>query len=259
MADTLPQIFLLLENPSKSNNLGPILRCATAFGVQTIVAVGYEKCAVQGSHGASKHVQIIAFPTVEQAVHFLQADCQCVSIVGLLGPLPGGYDTSGYQVGESGELAEVIWQKERLFDETRPILSSPSFPANALPVALGNTCLALSKDRHGLPLRLAKQCTVFSHVPHVLIKNGDSYVPLLDTQSSLSIALHHLTARLGYDERTFQGHKFEVVKPHKHCPGDRQKQADRAEERQRSEQVAEETIGGGALAGLLGDVNSGDY
>lgn len=46
---TLPRIYLLLENPKKNNNLGPILRCASAFGITTIVAVGYEKCAVEGT------------------------------------------------------------------------------------------------------------------------------------------------------------------------------------------------------------------
>ena len=41
-------IYLLLENPRKSNNLGPILRCASAFGITTVIAVGYAKCAVEG-------------------------------------------------------------------------------------------------------------------------------------------------------------------------------------------------------------------
>jgi len=45
-----------------------------------------------GSHGASKYVQIIAFPTVEQAVAFLHNDCHCPNLIGLLGPCPGGYD-----------------------------------------------------------------------------------------------------------------------------------------------------------------------
>jgi tRNA G18 (ribose-2'-O)-methylase SpoU len=50
MSDSeVPQIFLLVENPSKNNNLGPLLRCASAFGIRTIVAVGFDKCAVQGA------------------------------------------------------------------------------------------------------------------------------------------------------------------------------------------------------------------
>lgn len=44
----LPQLFLLLENSSKGNNLGSILRCASAFGITTVVAIGFSKCSVQG-------------------------------------------------------------------------------------------------------------------------------------------------------------------------------------------------------------------
>jgi tRNA G18 (ribose-2'-O)-methylase SpoU len=44
-----PKIYLLIENRAKSNNLGSILRCASAFGVTTIVAIGFSKCAVKGA------------------------------------------------------------------------------------------------------------------------------------------------------------------------------------------------------------------
>lgn len=44
----LPQIFLLIENPKKSNNLGPVIRCATAFGISTIIAIGYAQCSTNG-------------------------------------------------------------------------------------------------------------------------------------------------------------------------------------------------------------------
>ena len=48
-SSTFPSLYLLLENPRKSNCLGPILRCASAFGIRTVVAVGYDKCSVEGS------------------------------------------------------------------------------------------------------------------------------------------------------------------------------------------------------------------
>lgn len=44
-----PTIFLLLENPTKNNNLGPFIRCASAFGISTIVAVGFAKCSDKGA------------------------------------------------------------------------------------------------------------------------------------------------------------------------------------------------------------------
>lgn len=39
MTKEFDEVFLLLENPKKSNNLGPILRCAAAFGIRTVVFV----------------------------------------------------------------------------------------------------------------------------------------------------------------------------------------------------------------------------
>jgi tRNA G18 (ribose-2'-O)-methylase SpoU len=44
-----PTIFLLLENPTRNNNLGPFIRCASAFGISTIVAVGFAKCSDKGA------------------------------------------------------------------------------------------------------------------------------------------------------------------------------------------------------------------
>lgn len=44
--------------------------------------------SLPGSHGASKHVQIVAFPTAKQAVLFLKEEYQCQSFVGLLGCVP---------------------------------------------------------------------------------------------------------------------------------------------------------------------------
>jgi hypothetical protein len=44
----ISQLFLLVENPKKSNNLGPIIRCATAFGISTIIVIGYSQCSTNG-------------------------------------------------------------------------------------------------------------------------------------------------------------------------------------------------------------------
>lgn len=53
MQESPPPAYLLIENPRKSNNLGPLLRCANAFGITTIVAVGYASFAVEGIYQAS--------------------------------------------------------------------------------------------------------------------------------------------------------------------------------------------------------------
>jgi tRNA G18 (ribose-2'-O)-methylase SpoU len=52
---SVPEIILLVENTRKGINLGPFLRCASAFGIQTIVVVGYDRCSVQGM---CEHVEV---------------------------------------------------------------------------------------------------------------------------------------------------------------------------------------------------------
>ena len=79
-------ITLLIENPGKGKNWGPLLRCCAAFGIETIYVVGYDQCDVRGSHGASKHVRLEAFPTHEQAS------------TALIGPLNKTTGTGGFEL-----------------------------------------------------------------------------------------------------------------------------------------------------------------
>jgi len=102
-----PVITLLIENPGKGKNWGPLLRCCAAFGIGTIYVVGYDRCDVRGSHGASKHVELRAFPTHEQAAAALATNRSTTDtggttttgtggggfeLVGLLPPLPEASD-----------------------------------------------------------------------------------------------------------------------------------------------------------------------
>lgn len=175
-----------------------------------------------GSHGASRHVRIIAFPTAEQAVTFLIKERGCKSIVGLLGCLPGGYDNVDVITvqTEAGQLAQATTMmngsnnKCKIIDNS--LTKKTSYPVSQCPFKRESTCIAVGKERHGLPHALAESCDFFVHVPHaaIITNNLDinSAPPaiLLDVPSCISITLHHLTNRLGYDERTFMGHKFEV-------------------------------------------------
>jgi hypothetical protein len=262
-----PRIFILVENPRKGNNLGPILRCANAFGITTVVAVGFEKCSVEGSHGASKNVEIVAYPTVEQAVAFLRdSECSCQSIIGLMGSMPDGYETDGYAVYEDEDettgLARVLNVAESKSLKELPIRSFPVFTRS---FSAGNACIVLSKKlRSGLPLSLARHCDAFVHVPHAAIPHKSGEAPtLLDTPSCLSITLHHLTTYAGYDERTFQGHKFEVTRPTRDAvdaDGTRRLAKERAEAKRRLQQAADEAVDEGGIGSMFGaDDNLADY
>lgn len=253
------EMVLLLKNPSKGNNLGSILRCAAASGVRQILTVGYDKCAVQGSHGADKHVQLTAFATAAAAVEACGDDG--VIVVGILGALPSGYQEMGYP---------VVYAKDDDDDKhlAMPVLGMPEADAKPLHHVLGTSypiqvlsneshavssmirnartvCVALSKDRLGLPHELARQCHVFCHVPCVGLRHSPS-TPLLDCPTTLTIILHCLAETLGYDEATFQGHKFQVVMSRATAEHKTQLQQDRAKKLRQAALKAEheESLGG---------------
>lgn len=257
--DPSTEIVLLLNNESKGNNLGSILRCASASGVHQILTVGYDKCAVQGAHGANRHVNIIAFPTAARAVDALpERSC----IIGLLGALPNGYNQDGYSVKVDVEKGLAIPDLDSRVSEdvslgyTYPIYAIPPFISR-----FGRTmCLVISKDRLGLPSSLAEHCQVFCHVPCVNL--AEAGPPLLDAPSSLSIALHHLTERLGYDEATFQGHKFSVIKPALPLAKQANLRGERKQEREAKKDEEDDAWEDGAVMGRLWDEernNDGDY
>lgn len=251
MALRTPRIYLLLENPRKSNNLGAILRCAAAFGVAQVVAIGFEKCATEGSHGAAKHVSMIAFPSVEQAVDYLRTERGCTSFVGILGAVPGAYDCNGYNMYRDDEdLVQVDTDVVSRSGELSPLVDKRSFPVNCRPFVQGNCCFVIRKNSTGLPRSLANPCDFFCHVPCV---NASEEGHLLEAPSFLSIALHHFTAWARYDERDFQGHKFEV---------EVRRMSDHEKEVTRSalqKDLAAEQAIDGTLAYMFGADSSRDY
>jgi tRNA G18 (ribose-2'-O)-methylase SpoU len=279
--DKLSQVLLLIENPKKSTNWGPILRCAAAFGISQIVVVGYDKCSVQGSHGASKHVELVAFPTHDQAVHFLRETCHCTCLVGLLGGQPDAYDNQGYNVVKDEESNIVnIESNNNRHNNTGTILTTnfpKSFPIHAIPFLVvekpnsspgsrldrpvGNLCVVLGKKSKGLVAPLAELCDLFCHVPHVGMgpANTEHEFALLNVESCLSILLHQFKAWAGYqDGALYMGQKYNVVRATKGlgAPNQEEKNKQRLIEQ---EAVAETTIEIADSESLFGHNNDGDY
>ena len=46
--------YLVAANPSRKNNLGTLIRCASAFRVEEVVVVGASKWSTHGAHGSHK-------------------------------------------------------------------------------------------------------------------------------------------------------------------------------------------------------------
>ena len=216
-----PKIFIMIENPSKSNNLGPILRCGAAYSA-TFVFIGYQKCAIEGSHGANKHVQIVAYPTFQQGVDYVKS-CGVRSIVGILGDASFKTDSDDDSrivcqqassnstiVNVSSGISPSILKETNIDDEypcSRPIHLRPFATAEDI-------CFLISKRPIGLPLDQGRFCDAFVHVSTaapVLSNEINAVYGLLDSQTSLSICLHHFAAFAGYQERDFVGQKFQVA------------------------------------------------
>lgn len=265
---SLPKSYLLIENPSKSNNLGPILRCAAAFAIHQVIFIGpTNKCSVKGSHGSSKHVHITSFLTFERAIQYLRNECQIAFIVGILGDTNVASSSllsqstedlceeeEGNKNGETARTLEFLDKKvpgvlNAILDTELNIIrpsserndcnrsntnntnsadttanatttKKQSYPIHTRPFPKHeNICFSMNKrSLGGLPMEQAELCDYFVHVqtaPPLPLPSMSSTPPipihgLLDSQTCLSIVLHHFNAFTGYEERTFEGQKFDV-------------------------------------------------
>ena len=208
-------------------------------------------------------MEIVAFPTSDQAVVFLRKECECETIVGLLGSGPNAYERTTVFHDAQLDLAmlssgstttrKAKGREDRDDPSNGDLLATESSPVNTRPFpSKGNMCIALSKEKKGLPFALAKHCDRFVHVPHFGI--GDLQ---LDCPACFSITLHEYTAHIGYNERDFTGHKFDVTK-RQHSTSNESKREDRVKEKR--EKAAEAQAGDSSLGIFFGpDTGGGDY
>lgn len=237
----LPEVTLLIENPRKSTNWGPLLRCCAAFGISQIFVVGYDKCSVQGSHGASKHVELVAFPTHASAQAFLND--LGFELLGLLqgvtitnktswnDSLPVVVNTSRHTHQQEQEdppnVHAAAEQANAYGSGDAELPCKVSFPLHSRPFSQ-RTCLVVGKRATGLPLSLAKYCHKFVHIPHQGLDPSESdmednvnddeesfsnsYTAWLTVEACVSIVLHEFAMWAGYDKAssTYQGQKYHV-------------------------------------------------
>lgn len=268
-----PQITVLIENPRKSTNWGPLLRCCTAFGITQIFVIGYDTCSVQGSHGASKHVELVAFHSHDaaaQTIHELG-----FTIVGLLqgaGEAFTTHDVHCVTRNENQLMVQVKRSHKEEEEASSPLSSTPaqiaaispdhthfakSNPLHCRPFAQ-NTCLAVGKRTKGLPLSLAALCDSFVHIPTFGLPGQDGW---LTVEAGLSIVLHEFALWAGYGQQShggkcvhYQGQKYQVAKKQRGDPqGQLQKQ------QQRRDQRTQESVDEQFLENVFGGDSVGDY
>jgi tRNA G18 (ribose-2'-O)-methylase SpoU len=224
-----PQVTFLIENPKKNTNWGPLLRCGAAFGITQIFVVGYDTCSVQGSHGASKHVELVSFPTHQQAAETLKK--HDYELLGLLGGVANADDENGYHVTTSEQTSTIDKSKTETIVSVSN--SSKDIKNQSLPKSYAvhcrpfsqNTCLVVGKRALGLPLRLAELCQKFLHIPHqaeVQLTNTDekanNLTSWLNGEACVSIILHEFSAWAGFHAENYQGQKYKVIRITKGAP-----------------------------------------
>lgn len=238
----LPQVTVLIENPRKNTNWGPLLRCCTAFGITQIFVVGFDKCGVEGSHGAYKHVELLAFHNHESAVKALKEELG-FRIVGILQGAPEAYSSNGQDVHcvrhPQPKEDTVLVKRKNVPPQDIVEMATPfpkSYPLHCRPFSR-RTCLAVGKRARGLPLSLAQLCDSFVHIPHHGLSSLDDEESSLSPSSfhhdstwitveaGMSIVLHEFALWAGYgriakDSKSgnvvhYQGQKYHVEQKQK--------------------------------------------
>jgi hypothetical protein len=146
----------------------------------------------------------VAFPTGEQAEAFIRTELRCRSIIGLMGTLVNGYSDEGCTVYDDHVSERTD------FAMSAAVSNRSSMAVGFVPVSRSNICIALSKEKQGLPLSISRCCDSLAHVPHLPFCDD---IPLLDITSCLSIMLSLICEKHGCVERQFHGHKFDVLRP----------------------------------------------
>ena len=231
-----PRHFLLMDNPSKTTHLGTLLRCAAAFRAHQVLIVGHDKFNAQGSFGSHLYLDIVAFPSWECVVDYLERgakknDVEALSsphqthtltispskqervpIVGILGAYGGDeavYSSDGLDVYEDSATDYATLSPTTSETSEQKKMPHKSYPLHNRPFST-DTCFFLSKDKRGLPIKHARICHSYVHVPQICFDTQEQekvsrivQSTLLETATIYSITLHHFTAWAKYDERSF--------------------------------------------------------
>lgn len=203
---TPPRNFLLMDNPSKTTHLGTLLRCAAAFRAHQVLIVGHDKFNAQGSFGSHLYLDIIAFPTWECVVDYLNRGANedethhdrntgaatathqalttdsskdnRIPIVGIAGAYGGDesvFSSDGVAVYEDVDTGFATLSPRDANSEEKKQVQLPhkSYPIHARPFS-SDVCFLLSKDKRGLPISHARICDSFVHIPQICFDTDES-------------------------------------------------------------------------------------
>jgi len=174
-----------------------------------VLIVGHDKFNAQGSFGSHLFLDIVAFPTWECVVDYLQRGAnedgahhdnnanddesetqhqitttddsskeRRIPIVGIAGAFGGDGDVFSsdgatvYADADTG-FATLSPRDAKSKEKKQDVLPHKSYPIHTRPFS-SDVCFLLSKDKRGLPISHARICDSFVHVPQICLDTDDS-------------------------------------------------------------------------------------
>jgi tRNA(Leu) C34 or U34 (ribose-2'-O)-methylase TrmL len=75
------ELYVVVETPTRTKNIGTIIRCAVAFGATAVCIYGYSTFSTHGAHKSQKYMKILHFYYLKDCVLFLkQRECSIYSM-----------------------------------------------------------------------------------------------------------------------------------------------------------------------------------
>ena len=178
----VPPILLAVHCPTRSRNLGTLIRTASASGAKMLVIVGENKVGFHGAFGSNTRIMILHFYTWPEAIVFLRSKRNMVHFYGVSPP------------GLEDESCQSL--KECEF----PTLSSQS----------DSVCFVVGA--RGEPL--SEEILRFLDIPIKIDFPVPKFAKLLQFEEAFAIAIHHYVSSM-IDEHgnpTFEPHEWEGEK-----------------------------------------------
>lgn len=188
-----PKSYVIVFNVSKRHNIGTILRCCTAFGVDSVCLVGSREYNTFGSHGSDVYVQLRHYNTLQDCCDTLKQDgCTILGIEITDEAMPVHQHPftgpTAFMLGNEGQVSGLLIHQLQL---KHRVLSGRS-----------SHCLMLQ----GLSSKQKEMCDGFVYIPQY--GNGTAS---LNVAVACSIVLHHFALWAGFTEHERQGEKYVVA------------------------------------------------
>lgn len=173
-----PKLFIAVE-ARRNQPLGTLIRCATAFGISSLIVVGSKHFSTHGSHGSHRRMGVLHFFYWSDCIAYLRETYPSIQF--------GGITSSSDPIGNG---------------------SIPAISTDRIIYTTDYVCLVTQSDvRLNLtPEQIAfLDFSLYVRVPHKVLE------PHLHWMTKLSIVFRTFGEQKGFSTTSHEGQKFSVV------------------------------------------------